>query len=320
MVFKFNFDGIEVPEGSEISEAKLHLYNYGDINNFLNPPKKVFHIKEEWSEESVTFNTQPEIDWESGGPEFQGMPFDTWETIDMRDIARDLIYGDSINRGFAFGTFSYNYGGCRYHSSEYEVQELRPKLELLVSDNLSPVINLLTLNGDKDVEAGTEELVKWEASDDVAIKAVVIHYNIDNEWVLLDSVTDGSSELVWKIPIYDYRKRCFFRLTAYDNTDKISTDFSDSAFIIEKPTSIVTTTQNENSAFNLISQGSGLVLTMKSAIPATVTAFDVRGQKLQSFNTVPHQERYLLSDLGAEKLIIFRIRDEKGERVIRTMR
>lgn len=279
----------------------------------------MFHLNSSWSESEVTFNTKPEINWESGGPEFQGLAFDTWETIDIRDIARDLIYGDSVNRGFALGTFGYNYGGCRYYSSEYEVQELRPKLELLISDNLSPEIELLTLNGEKDVEAGTEELVKWEASDDVSIAAVVIHYNIDNEWILLDSVTDGSSELIWKIPIYDYRKRCFFRLTAYDNTGKTTVDTSDEAFIIEKPTSVVATTQSERNQFNLIKQGNHLILSLQSKLPAVVTAFDVRGQKLQTFQTTPHQEKYHLSNLGAERMLLFRIRDAKGERVIRTM-
>ncbi len=292
----------------------MHLYNYSDINNFLNPGKKAFHLNNEWKEDLVTFNTQPEVNWESATKPFEGIPFNTWEAFNVSHIMRDIITGDSTNKGISVGTFAYSYGGCMYYSSEYEGQEFRPKLELLISDNLSPELELLTLNGEEDVEAGTEELVQWTVSDDESVASVVIHFNIDNEWILLDSITDGSTELMWTIPIYDYRKRCFFRLTAYDNTGKSSVDQSDEAFIIEKPTSIVATALTTKEQFHITKKGSQLSLRIDNALPAQVTYYDLRGQQLGAFSTNPSQSEYLLGQITGEKMLIFRIKDAKGLR------
>lgn len=312
MVLRFNFDNIVVPEGSEISEATLSLYNYGAINNFLNPPKRVYHLYDDWNEDSVTFKNQPEINWETGSEPYQELQFETWEDLNVRHIVSDIVVGDSANKGFAVSIYDYNYGGCTYYSSEYEKQEFRPKLSMLISDNLSPALDLLSHNGEEDVVGGSEETIQWTASDDDSLAAVVVHFNIDNEWIYLDSITDGSTEVLWKIPVYKYRKRTYIKLTAYDNTGKMTVDSSDQAFIIEKPTSIVGIESTKENAFTVTKKAGQLSLQVVNALPATITISDMRGRELARVATNPSQTSYVLPSNVGTGVLVLRLEDAQG--------
>ncbi len=313
MVLRFDLSSITIPDGSEISSANLYLYNYGPILNFGNPPKRLFHITEEWAPETATWFNKPEIAWESSAKVYDEGGFNKWEKLDALPLVRDITSGDSTNHGFAVNIDMYEYGGITYYSSEHSDITLRPKLELLISDNLSPKLSLLTHNGDKPVYGKTSETIEWEASDDDSLVAVSVHFNVDFEWILIDSITDGRTSCIWNIPAYEYRKRTAVKVTAIDNTGKISIDSSAQAFIIERPTPTLSQATLEQQNVAYYREGENMRFTIKKEEPVFIQIFDIQGRSIGSFTTKQSEHSYTLP-LPQGKMLFLRMVSKSGEK------
>lgn len=222
---KFDLESVVIPEGYELSEATLSLYAYDAFEGTYNKNKRLYRVDSSWVEDEITWLKMPWITYDTLSTESVVEPDNSteiWETFDVRAYTQGFFDGTFDNNGYLV-TFEF-LGGALFRSSEYREVSYRPKLELLVSDNLSPEITVTSPVAEDIFGIGDTARIKWTASDDVGIGSFVVSFSMDygSSWEIIDSVAGDVNELSWITPTVNYKSRCFAKVKVYDNEGKAS--------------------------------------------------------------------------------------------------
>jgi hypothetical protein len=129
------FDISEIPKSHRIDSATLYLYYYAwTENNPAGRPLTVYKVIEDWSEDTVTHNTQPvseEVVSPSANiPDFHG----TWMTLDLTEDVKIFHKGEKTNYGWKimdetyWGTF--DIPAAYFYSKESGNENYHPYLEI----------------------------------------------------------------------------------------------------------------------------------------------------------------------------------------------
>lgn len=250
-----------------------------------NVPKYTYRAEQEWVEDSIRWIDMPYTNFDSlttineVDPD---KPFGVWETFDVRGYTNGFLRNKFDNHGYVIAIASIT-GGGYFRSSEYSDVELRPKLELLISDNLSPTITINSpVPEDVIPNAGTAE-IKWNGGDDGGISGFALYYSMDfgETWTYIDSVNGLTDSYTWQVPEVVYKSRCYIKIRIYD--DKLKSTEGQTYFWIDKPTDNISKTKLFN---NNIEVKMGLK-TIKFKIPnnfelKSLTVKDVRGRIIEN--------------------------------------
>ena len=94
------FDISSLPAKANIISAKLYIYYYDwDSTNPVNRPVRLYRATSEWSEDSVTWNTQPSYAPQASSSSPMPNHFD-WVMWDVTNDIKDFIKGEVTNYGW----------------------------------------------------------------------------------------------------------------------------------------------------------------------------------------------------------------------------
>lgn len=125
----FKFDLLTIPEGSTIIEAKLYLYCWwGKINLYA----QSLSIEDDtWSEDTITWNNQPEygdvLDTVTLTPEAR----DTWRSWGVTSFVQDEFAGDKVASFGLMAALENTFSWYKFRSKEYDDATVRPYLEVI---------------------------------------------------------------------------------------------------------------------------------------------------------------------------------------------
>jgi len=94
------FDISSLPAKANIISAKLYIYYYDwDSTNPVNRPVRLYRATSDWSEDTVTWNTQPSYAPQSSSSATMPNHFD-WVMWDVTNDIKDFIKGEVTNYGW----------------------------------------------------------------------------------------------------------------------------------------------------------------------------------------------------------------------------
>lgn len=157
-----------------------------------------------------------------------------WETFDVKGYVTGFLKGDYDNNGFIVAPAEL--GGGYFRSSEYHDIQYRPKLELLISDNLSPIVNISSPIPEDIISSESNAEITWNGTDDGGINGFSLYYSLDygESWSYVDSVGGLTDTYSWTTPKVNYKSRCYFKVIIYD--DKWKSSEGQTYFWIDKAT------------------------------------------------------------------------------------
>ncbi len=275
----------------------LSLYYYKNEKDFSNCTKSLYEIKQEWDINTVTWVTQPEIDYGELITECRNLEVNVWEDYNVRNQVRQYVQENKQNLGFMVIP-NYDLGGGFLRSSEYDEVEFRPKLTLLISNNLSPVVEITSPKGGEIFNSGGNLDITWTASDDGSISAIALYVSTSNgiTWELIDSMADNPGTHTWPLPEVKYKKRHLLKVAAYDNTGKMEYDITDPPFYVDKATSTKAVNLNISDKRIKYHYKSGQQLSLYIPVIENTTVYmaDVKGRLIAMLNVKPNTHWYTL--------------------------
>jgi hypothetical protein len=134
-----------VPDNIEILDAKLSLYSYDSPSNGAHSTASgsnacfLRRIVEPWSENSVTWFTQPETTTENQVVlDASSFSIQDYEDIDITAMVQDMIESDDQGRGIMIRLQTEDiYRAMVFGSSDNDDPELRPKVVITYESTLS---------------------------------------------------------------------------------------------------------------------------------------------------------------------------------------
>ncbi len=104
-----------------------------------------------------------------------------------------------------------------------------------IRDNTAPSVSVTVPNGGETWDPGSEQLITWNASDNVGIAANKIDYSTDGgtDWISIIDWTGGNPETyAWSVPNTP-SSQCLVKISSRDASDNIAIDISDGFFVID---------------------------------------------------------------------------------------
>ncbi len=234
------FDLSDIPQHATIKSATLSFYVYGHgIKNHTggaprNTSKSVYRITANWRESNINWNNKPRFN-STAVASSNNSSISTWENYNVTTAIKDIIENGGNNYGFLLKFPSETgYKGARIRSSEYSTTTNRPKLTIVFeNDTEAPQVNITSPNSSTQWEVGTNQTIKWTASDNrgVVSRAVYFSFNGVSDWALLDSASGNELSYSWPIP-NKVSTDCKIRVYAYDAAGNRGNDLSDKFSII----------------------------------------------------------------------------------------
>jgi hypothetical protein len=142
-----SFDLSPVPADSAVVSAELSLYCYLDRNPSSSSDYGVYEISRSWNDSQATWtNATTSETWQSPGGDFASQPIATashptvfdssWDNYDVTAAARNFLSGAAPNYGVMIVIKPGSAEGLAWHSSQYAVDSLRPKLVITYASSL----------------------------------------------------------------------------------------------------------------------------------------------------------------------------------------
>ncbi|TET45458.1 hypothetical protein E3J62_07530 [candidate division TA06 bacterium] len=113
-----------------------------------------------------------------------------------------------------------------------------------IGDSLNPVVDVIHPNGGESLAPGTEDTIRWVASDDNGIDSVNIYYSTDDgsSWIDISHGEVNDSTYAWTVPNTP-SDSCRVRIDVFDPAGNPGSDISDNLFtILDTEPPIVTVT------------------------------------------------------------------------------
>ena len=140
------FDISDIPEDHRIDSATLYLYYYAwTENNPAGRPLTVYRVIEDWSEDIVTYNTQPNsegvVSASANVPDYPG----AWMTLDLTEDVKIFHKGEKTNYGWKIMDETYwgyyDIPAAYFYSKESGQENYRPYLEIESTKSRNKVAN-----------------------------------------------------------------------------------------------------------------------------------------------------------------------------------
>lgn len=112
------------------------------------------------------------------------------------------------------------------------------------ADTTPPQVQVIFPNGGENIPAGTEQFIRWVATDDVAVTKVLVFYREfeDSPWVAVSPELANTGTLVW-YPHNTPTSESRIRVEARDAAGNVGEDLSDATFtIVGLPPGVLNTT------------------------------------------------------------------------------
>ena len=104
-------------------------------------------------------------------------------------------------------------------------------------DTTPPVVTVLRPNGGETFYGGTEDTIRWIATDNVGVSYVVLYYSTNGGSTypyLIDPSEANDGEYLWTVPA-TYSTTCRVKVVAYDWSENVGEDEGDADFTIAAP-------------------------------------------------------------------------------------
>jgi hypothetical protein len=136
-------------------------------------------------------------------------------------------------------TMSLDYCKVEIDSNVFHLTALTPGGQVIdeftiIRDLLPPQVVLVRPNGGEVFYAGSQDTIKWIATDNVGVDSVNIYYSIDGGATFPYTVATGEpndSVYVWTVPDTP-ADSCIVKIEAYDFMESVGEDASDALFSI----------------------------------------------------------------------------------------
>jgi hypothetical protein len=116
-----------------------------------------------------------------------------------------------------------------------------------IHDPIPPEAAVIYPNGGEVFFAGDTDTIRWSATDNIAVDSVALEFSPDSggTWTFIAAPPVSDSVQEWTIPAV-HSARCLVRVSAFDMSDNLGQDISDSLFSIIDiiPPEIVVTVPN----------------------------------------------------------------------------
>ncbi len=231
----------------------MSLYAYDTLEQLGNLPKYVYRADTVWNEDQIRWIDLPNIYFDSltKKNEIDSLkPIDTWETFNVIGYTKGFLRGEYENNGYIITTSELS--SVYFRSSEYHDIQYRPKLELLISDNLSPVVNVISPIPEDIIPSEGTANISWSGTDDGGINGFALYYSLDygDSWTFIDSVNGLTDQYDWITPKVNYKSRCYIKIVIFD--DKWKSSEGQTHFWIDKATDNFIQINNQNTElFNI---------------------------------------------------------------------
>ena len=110
----------------------------------------------------------------------------------------------------------------------------------LVIDVYGPAVTVLKPNGGEVFYEGTQDSIKWTATDEVRVDSISLYYSTDGGSTYPYTIATGlanSGQYLWTVPA-TYSTTCRVKVEAYDWMENIGEDVSDANFTIAAPADV----------------------------------------------------------------------------------
>jgi hypothetical protein len=142
-------------------------------------------------------------------------------------------------------TMSLDYCKVEIDSNVFHLTALTPGGQVIdeftiIRDLLPPQVVLVRPNGGEVFYAGSQDTIKWIATDNVGVDSVNIYYSIDGGATFPYTVATGEpndSVYVWTVPDTP-ADSCIVKIEAYDFMESVGEDASDAFFSIRSEISV----------------------------------------------------------------------------------
>ena len=140
------FDISEIPKNHRIDSATLYLYYFKwSENNPAGRPLTVYRIKEDWSENTVTYNTQPDsegvVSASANVPDYTG----AWMTWDLTEDVKIFHKGEKTNYGWKIMDETYwgypDIPAAYFYSKESGQENYHPYLEIQTTKSRTKIMH-----------------------------------------------------------------------------------------------------------------------------------------------------------------------------------
>lgn len=230
-VLRFNLDSF--PSNIRIIKADLTLFGK-KFETFNNGTKTIKEVGKSWQESSVTWKSP----WnKEGGDNGSSVTASNQmktgiETFDMISSVKNILENGSKNNGWIISMPNTSYG-IEYSSSENDIQENRPKLEItyVIMESDPPVVNITSLNDNDVLKYGDLHTITWVSSDNdgVAKQNLFISHNNGEQWDSIASFDGSVQSYNWEVPC-KISDQYLVKVEAIDFAGNYSFDISDNTF------------------------------------------------------------------------------------------
>ncbi len=141
------YDLSDIPKNATISKATLSVYVYANGEKLgvggypRNAPKSVYRITDSWSQSNITWNSKPSSN-NTVLDSSINTSINIWEDFNVTSAIKDMVENGGDNNGFLIKfplELKYSYLGARIWSSEYSTANLRPKLTISYSTEVTSI-------------------------------------------------------------------------------------------------------------------------------------------------------------------------------------
>ncbi|UCF50053.1 MAG: DNRLRE domain-containing protein [Thermoplasmatales archaeon] len=189
------FDISNIPENHRIDSATLYLYYYAwTENNPEGRPLTVYRVKEDWSEDTITFNNQPEVEDTASSSANVPDYIDTWMTIDLTEDV--IFFHKDENANFGWKIMDETYWGTHnipaayFYSKDCDDEDYHPYLEVHSTKSRAKNEHYRT---DNDYPSLVSILAIYNRSD-----IIEMEFNVTHEFKLLGLLRQRSYNGIYK--------------------------------------------------------------------------------------------------------------------------
>lgn len=179
-----------------------HDDKYGINSNPNNQAKSLYTLTENWSESSVTWNTQPTFQ-PTAAANNTNTQIGVWEHFNVTTTISNIVKNEADNFGFMlkFPNDQAGYKGCKIHSSEYTQITKRPKLTIYSSEDIGgdPFIQLVKPFGTVTWRQGYEYEIQWADNITENVKIEFIQNGAVKKTISTSSPSNGTA-IKWTVP------------------------------------------------------------------------------------------------------------------------
>ncbi len=127
----------------------------------------------------------------------------------------------------------YNHYSCQGLAAATNISEVSQNITLdLTPDALAPSVTVTRPNGGETFTIGTQDTIRWTATDLLGVDSVTISYGINGDTSCPNVIATGEAndgEYVWPVP-GPPATDCYVKVIAYDPALNQGSDISDSGF------------------------------------------------------------------------------------------